>query len=1112
MTSNFGFLSKNKHFNSFSRACLEAEKSIAVSPATAAIISRRALELAVKWLYSSDSNLKVPYQDNLSSLIHEPNFRKVIGPNLFLLIKYIVQLGNMAAHSNGPVTRNEVVVSLHNLHQFVSWLDYCYSADYTERQFREDLLPTGKEEHTSKEELERLFNALSARDQRLKNVVEENKELRQQLGAIKARNMQVHDFNVDKISEFKTRKQYIDVDLKDAGWVFGENCIEEFKLQGMPLGSGTGFADYVLFGDNGKPLAVIEAKRASISPEEGKHKATLYADCLEKQFGQRPIIFYTNGFKTFIWDDAFYSDRLVSGFYTKDELQLRIDRRTNRISLSNIRISDDITNRYYQKEAIKAVCEAFTGCSRRALLVMATGSGKTRTAISLVDVLMRHQWVKNVLFLADRTALVRQAKNAFNTLLPSLSLCNLLDNKDNPDSRMVFSTYPTIMNAIDETKLMDGQKLFTVGHFDLIIIDEAHRSIFKKYSAIFGYFDALLLGLTATPKDDLDRNTYAMFNMESGVPTYAYELKEAVRDEYLVPYISVETTVKFLHEGIFYDELSDAEKEEYEDTFRDEEELPEFITSDKLNSWLFNADTIDKVLAMVMERGTKVEGGDKLGKTIVFAKNHNHAVLIVERFNKLYPHYKGGFAQVIDNRVNYAQDLIDKFSDVAKMPQIAVSVDMLDTGIDVPEVVNLVFFKKVFSKAKFWQMIGRGTRLCPNLFGPGLDKQNFLVFDFCGNFEFFRVSPDGKEQKNPIGLTERIFNTRLELIKELQHLDYQEPEYQDYRESMVGELLGQIKSLNEESFIVRQKLLQVEKYSNKEKWECLTAVDLQDIKENLAPLILPDNDDEMAKRFDSLLLTMELALMLGKNITRGRVQVIKTARILAGMGTIPQVREQKEVIERVQTEHFWTGVSLLDLEEVREALRELIKFIEPGEKKIYYTDFTDEILGVKELPAEYGGNELQSYRKKVNQYIREHQDHLAIHKLRTNKLLTRGDFLALEKILWGELGTKEDYEREIGDKPLTIFVREIVGLDQATANEAFSEFLDDQNLNSRQIRFVKTIVDYVVKNGIVEKKALQEDPFQSIGSIIDVFPLESAQKIISIIDRLNSNATDVAGL
>lgn len=1108
MTSNFSFLTKNKLFNSFSNACLEAEKSIAVSPASAAIHSRRALELAVKWLYSFDSDLKVPYQDNLSSLIHDQTFRDIIESDLFPLIRYIIRLGNNAVHTNAPVTRNEAIVSLHNLHQFVSWIDYCYSADFKEIAFNEEVLPTGKEQAKTLEELKHLAEQLGAKDRKLRDTVTENEELRKQLKAIKRHNTQVHDYKIDEISEFKTRKQYIDVDLKEAGWTFGEDCIEEFELQGMPYGSGTGYADYVLFDDNALPLAVIEAKRASISPEEGKHQATLYADCLEKQYGQRPIIFYTNGFKTYIWDDMFYSDRSVSGFYSKEELQLCIDRRIHRVSLDNIKISDDISNRYYQKEAIKAVCETFSASGREALLVMATGSGKTRTAISIVDVLTRHQWIKNVLFLADRTALVRQAKGAFNTLLPSLSLCNLLDRKDNPDSRMVFSTYPTMMNAIDEAKSMEGKKLFTVGHFDLIIIDEAHRSIFNKYQAIFDYFDALLLGLTATPKDEIDKNTYTVFNMEDNVPTYAYELEEAVRDGYLVPYNTVEVAVKFLEQGIHYEDLSDEEKEEYEATFSDEEKLPEFISSDQLNKWLFNDDTIDKILTLVMEKGIKVEGGDKLGKTILFAKNHKHAVRIVERFNKLYPHYKGGFAQVIDHQTNYAQDLIDKFSDVTKMPQIAVSVDMLDTGIDVPEVVNLVFFKKVFSKSKFWQMIGRGTRLCQDLFGPGKDKENFLIFDFCSNFEFFRVSPRGREIKGTLGLTERIFNTRLELVQELQHLSYQEEKYQIYREKMVNELSGQIRALNKDNFMVKQKLWYVSKYSNDEEWENLTAVDASDIKGNLTHLILPDEDDEMAKRFDSLILTLELALVLGKSITKGKNEVIKTALVLSRIGTIPQVREKKEIIELVQKEYFWASVSLLDLENVREALRDLIKFIKRETKKIYYTDFTDEILGVSEHSTEYVSNELHDYKKKVNQYIRENENHLAIHKLKTNKVLIEEDFISLEKILWNEIGTKKDYEREFGDTPLTVLVREIVGLAQEAANEAFSEFLDDQNLDSRQIRFVKTIIDYVVKNGIMERKALQEEPFQSIGSIVEIFPLESVQKIISIIDDLNKNAFD----
>jgi Type I site-specific restriction-modification system, R (restriction) subunit and related helicases len=734
---------------------MEAESSIAANPYATAILSRRALELAVKWVYSSDSYLELPYQDNLSSLIHDRTFRDVITPELFPLIKYAVKLGNIAAHTGNRIGREEAVLSLRNLHQFVSWIDYCYSEAYTAGEFREDLLPAGDEAKVSSEELGNLYEQLGAKDRKLKDIVSENEELRKELRKVRELNEKERSFKVDEISEFETRKKYIDIDIMDAGWLFGENCLEEYELTGMPYGSGTGYADYVLFSKNGKPLAVVEAKKTSKDPKEGKQQAKLYADCLEMMFGQKPVLFYTNGFEAYIWDDASYPPRRVSGFYSQDELQLLHDRRSTKIPLNNIRINEEITDRYYQKEAIKAICEAFSSGDRKTLLVMATGSGKTRTVASLVDVLTRHEWVKNALFLADRRPLVRQAKNAFNTNVPNLSLCNLLENKDNPESRMVFSTYPTMMNMIDEAKSKDGKKLFTVGHFDLIIIDESHRSIYKKYQAIFEYFDALLVGLTATPKDDIDKNTYHIFDLENNVPTYAYDLKDAIEDKYLVPYNTVETELKFLEKGISYDELSEEEKEQYEDTFSDEEDMPDYISSDKLNEWLFNDDTIDKVLGILMDKGIKVEGGDKLGKTIIFAKNHRHAERIVERFDILYPHYKGEFAKVIDIKVNYAQDLIDKFSDASKMPQIAISVDMLDTGIDIPEIVNLVFFKKVRSKAKFWQMIGRGTRLCKDLFGTDMDKEDFLIFDFCGNFEFFRVNDRGKEVKNAPSLTEK---------------------------------------------------------------------------------------------------------------------------------------------------------------------------------------------------------------------------------------------------------------------------------------------------------------------------------------------------------------------
>lgn len=695
----------------------------------------------------------------------------------------------------------------------------------------------------------------------------------------------------------------------------------------------------------------------------------------------------------------------------------------------------------------------------------------------------------------------------FNALMPNLSLCNLLDSKANPeDSRMIFSTYATMMNAIDETKTKDGNRLFTVGHFDLIIIDESHRSIYQKYRSIFDYFDGMLVGLTATPKDEVDKNTYSIFNLENGVPTYAYELSQAVEDGYLVDYKTLETKTKFLEDGIVYDDLSEEEKAEFEDVFEDESYIRD-IDSGALNNWLFNANTIDMVLESLMTNGIHIEGGDKIGKTIIFAKNHRHAIAIKERFELKFPEHGGNFAEVIDYSVNYYQSLIDDFSTTSKMPQIAISVDMLDTGIDVPEVVNLVFFKKVRSKTKFWQMIGRGTRLCSNLFGLGLDKENFLIFDWCSNFEYFRANQHGTEAKITKALSEKLFNTKVDIVRELQDVEYQVSPYKEFREETVEELLTDVKSLNDENFRVRQHIQYVHKYKAKNKWNSLSVIQTNEIKEHVSPLVIPYEDDELAKRFDLLMHTIELAKLNSNNATKPITRVMRTAESLSKLGSIPQVVEKKEIIEKVKYPEFWQNASLHDLETVREALRELIKFIEREQQKIYYTDFKDEIIEQTVNSSILDVNDLQSYRQKVEHYLKEHQDQIAIYKLRHNKELTRQDVETLEKVLWFELGSKEQYEKDYGDTPITRLVRNIVGLDRQAAMEEFSEFLSEERLNIQQAKFVELIVDYVVRNGTLDKQVLQQDPFRTLGSITSLFKdnVGDVRKIISIIDRINKN-------
>ncbi len=787
------------------------------------------------------------------------------------------------------------------------------------------------------------------------------------------------------------------------------------------------------------------------------------------------------------------------------DLEKLFNLQSMRKSLDNININQKIAGRYYQVGAIRAVCDDFGRKNRRkALLVMATGSGKTRTIIALCDVLLRHGWIKNILFLADRNALVTQAKRNFVNLLPDLSVTNLCEEKDNYNAHCVFSTYQTMMNVIDTAKDNDG-KLFTVGHFDLVVCDEAHRSIYNKYRDIFNYFDAPLVGLTATPKSDIDKNTYEVFELQDGTPTYGYELAQAVKDGYLVDFISAETKLNFIENGIVYDELSDEEKKIYEDTFRDEDgNIPKSIVPSALNEWIFNKDTILHVLHTLMEKGLKIDYGEKLGKTIIFARNHNHAEKILEIFNKEYP-YLPDFAKVIDNYTTYSQSAVDEFSDPKKMPQIAISVDMLDTGIDIPEILNLVFFKRVMSKAKFWQMIGRGTRLCPHLL-DGEDKKQFYIFDFCGNFEFFRMNKD-KTSANIIALQGAIFHLKSQIVFKLQNSAYQTEELISFRQKLIDDMVKKVQELNKENFAVRQHLRYVEKYSDPQNYQSLTYEDTLLIGQELAPLILPDNDDVKAVRFDALMYGVELAYLTGKKYGKYRSDFFKKVNAVASVSNIPEIKAQNELITKILHNGYFDNAGISDFEYIRENLRNLIKYI-PVSHMIYDTNFSDDILSIEWNPAELENDDLKNYKAKMEFYIRQHQDNAVIGKLKSNLPLNSDDIKSLEEILWSEVGSKENYEAEYGKKPLGELVREIVGMDMNAAKEAFSKYLNNANLDSRQIYFINQIVEYIVQNGLMKDlSVLQEPPFINQGSIVEIFTDISMWKdILKIIEKVNTNA------
>lgn len=1131
--SNFSFLQAEWSF--LYESAHRAEQAVFGDPRTSCFYARRSLELAVAWLYAHDKAFKQPYQDTLSAFIFEPSFRAQVGDALFTKAKLIKDLGNLAVHGNKKMLDTDALSATRELFHFCYWVARSYGRTARPAPgmaFAPSLIPKASAAPAlTQTQVQTLSNELADRNEALAMLRNEKAALdaelqllREEVAAAKKANSvepDTHDY-----SEAETRKAYIDLLLREAGWTLDPAKNFEIEVAGMPNNAGKGYVDYVLWGDDGKPLMLVEAKRTTRDSKIGQQQAKLYADCLEQAHGQRPIIFYSNGYEHWLWDDLAYPPRPVQGFYKKQELELLMQRRGSRKRLSEAVINSAIIERYYQTRAVRRVSETLEiDNQRKSLLVMATGSGKTRTVIALVDVLIRSNWAKRVLFLADRVALVNQAVNAFKTHLPDAAPVNLVTEK-NTEGRVYVSTYPTMMGLIDQSQ--EGQRRFGVGHFDLIVIDEAHRSVYQKYRAIFSYFDSLLVGLTATPKDEIDKNTYGLFDLESGVPTDAYTLEQAIADEHLVEPIPISVPMKFQREGIRYSDLSDDEKEQWDSLdWNEEGTIPDEVDPAELNQWLFNSDTVDKVLGLLMAKGHKVAGGDRLGKTIIFAKNNAHAEFVAERFNINYPEYKGHFARVVTYKTEYAQSIIDDFSKKAKMPHIAISVDMLDTGIDVPEVVNLVFFKMVRSKTKFWQMVGRGTRLCKDLFSPGEDKQNFYIFDFCGNLEFFSQNPEYSEGASTESLSTRLFKARLQVILELDRKTQQFPGVAESEPLPYGETLtdGQLRqeiakmlhdkvaAMNVDNFVVRPQRRYVEKFANAQAWGKLGPNDIEELNTKVAGLPSAINDeDEEAKRFDMLILRTQLAILQAKpDFASLREKIQHIALELESQIAIPAIKAEIVLIQAIASDEWWECTTVPMLETVRRRLRALIKLIPKRQKKIVYTAFEDELgeTSVIELPQVAAGLNMSKFKEKARVFLKSQESHLSLQRLKRNQPLTQSDLSEFEKMLLDAGGTPVliNQAKEQCDG-LGLFVRSLVGLDREAAMQAFAEFINGTTVSSNQIEFINLIVDELTQTGSMAPSRLFESPFTDVNvqGPLGVFPSVQVGQIVQVLDEIRHRA------
>lgn len=1088
MAANFDYLQDIAELQPLYAHCRDAENFQLVAPDKSVIGARKALEFWVKLVYLTNG-WDMPQHAGLMELISNTDFIDYIGDaQVMENIHFIRRIGNQGAHGQ-TIRKRESLHSLACLHALIGeWLMLVGVID-TIPHFDPTLVPK--------------IVTLSIVSQNGEPVI--SAESLQQY-AQHSEGKSLHVATPQVLSEAETRRMFIDLMLREAGWEVldtkgainaGKACIE-IPLAGMPNSSEVGYADYVLFSDDMKPYAVIEAKRTTVDPHVGKHQAELYADALERMYNMRPVIYYTNGFHTYVQDGLGYPDREIFSFHTQKNLERLIQKRTRK-DITDLRVDRNIAGRDYQIKAIHSICGHLNTKHRRGLLVMATGTGKTRVSIGLTDILVRNNWATNILFLADRRSLVKQAHKNYRKLLPNESMTILSEERE-PDmnARIMFSTYQTMIRYIDA-----DEKKFSIGRFDLIIIDEAHRSVFGKYGSIFDYFDSFLIGLTATPREDIDRSTYQLLQLDEGIPNFAYELDEAIADKHLVGYRAFQRSSKIMTEGAKYDQLTAREKETLERVWDYEKarqaldprtDYKRDIEGSEIYRYLFNIDTIDKVLKDLMENGLRIQDGDVLGKSIIFAYNHQHAQQIVDRFHELYPQLGEDYCVLIDNQVNYGQDLIDIFStprdQVQRHIQIVVSVDMMDTGIDVPDCLNLVFFKQVRSKIKFNQMIGRGTRLCEDIFGPGKDKKEFFIFDYCGNFEYFSQHPHGAEPMRTQSLNERLFSARLDLAVILQDARYQSEDFtRTMCEQLKDILHGQVLTLNENHIAVRKERELVIKYKKRENWQCLTPVEAQSLRKHLAPLIFVDDKDFAAKKFDMLCLLEQLSLVdetVDGTKPMEKIRII--GELLERKASIPQVRMCLPTIREVQTVVFWESIhtnaiyGLDNLERVRTELRELVQYIIGSNRETFEINLIDTITNEGEsqpivIPT--------SYRQRVLDYLDENIDSPVLQKIYRMEQLTEWDIHELERIFWQELGTKEEYEQTYENQEryrlwgghIAAFLRSVIGIDRQLAREKYIELIQGGTLTQEQEEYLSDILDYVCQNGDITRESMGQEPF-----------------------------------
>lgn len=1094
-------------------------EAYAVSDPQSALVKLRCyVEKIVGYLYYE---LRLPVAPNAS--MHDKlisgSFTSIVDKSIADKFHAIRRGGNKAAH-DGNVTQHDAIWLLKESYFIGCWLYIAYGEGKREEcpdfTTPENVQGVDESKGEFKRKNRQLQEKLKQNDEVLKQAIKELEDvkqaqlaaqkeaasLKQQVNQAKADNLKQNTLSLKNSFDFneaETRKRLIDAELRSQGWDVAlddestEQVSKEYQVDGQPTPTGKGYCDYVLWDDNGKPLAVIEAKRTRTDAKAGREQAKLYANALAKQTGQRPVIFYTNGYEIYIWDDAQgYAPRSIFGYYSKDSLQYLIQQRELKQDLNETPIDTKVAGRMYQMESITRICERFSDKHRKALVVQATGTGKTRVSIALAKRLLEAGWAKRILFLCDRKELRKQAGGAFNEYTNEpLYIKGKSKKAAAAKARIVIATYPGMIQNFEE---------YDVGHFDLIIADESHRSIYNKYGELFKYFDALQVGLTATPVEMISRSTSQLFGCDYKMPTANYPLEQAIEEKNLVPFKVVAHTTQFLRDGIKASELSDEQIAELEEQGIDPNTLD--FDSELIDKAIFNKDTNRAILRNLMEKGLKDADNQLPGKSIIFARSIAHADLLADLFHEMYPDLGGNFCRVIHSKYERAEDLIDNFKSTEGREDditIAVSVDMLDTGIDVPECVNLVFAKPIKSKVKFWQMVGRGTRLCENLYGAGLDKKHFLIFDHWGNFEYFKMNPEEDEGSQSKSLPQKVFEAKLILAVEA----LKKAEMAIFAD-VVQQIKADIDALNDKTIAVREKW-QLKAQLSEEKRLMQMAPDTKTrLFEEMAPLMQwkKTTGESEALRLDLQFLQLQLTKLQQPSKVEIEAQPILDKVTSLSMH-LNEVRSKASTIKQIQQPSYLSDADYFVVESCRQNLRSIIHLRDKG---IAPAPMATPIIDVREDRGLYQSQEIKTnittvdyeiYRQEVEKTLSPlFESNEVLQKIRSGQTVTEADLATLSALVHTQnpnvdLQTLKEFFPE-SSAGLDQILRTIVGMDAQQIEKEFTTFVQQvhTHLNTRQQRFIGMLKNHLCRYGSVDIEQLYDAPFNQIddAGLDGVFP------------------------